>query len=317
MALISYKASAPGTLMLLGEHAVLQDKQALVFSIDKRITVEVTPRQDSKILLTSNLGQLELDLAEPIPVNPLTEAFRFIIEAIRQLKHALTSGFRLSVTSEFPSTIGLGSSAAVTVATVAALYKLIDPSIQFSEVSHSCAVRLQIFERAKEVIKTVQGVGSGADAAASVFGGVILYHQKPPYILKKINQLLPVVVVYSGYKTPTPTVIRLVQKNAERYPDIFRVLYSVIDQCVIQAVANIEANDWQSLGQILTIQQGIMQALGVSTPELNRLIDSLNTESTVFGAKISGSGLGDCVVAIGSSMQPSEAKSDLQGVRYG
>ena len=51
------KASAPGSLMLMGEHAVLHGKKALVCAIDQRISVSLTPREDARISIVSALGE--------------------------------------------------------------------------------------------------------------------------------------------------------------------------------------------------------------------------------------------------------------------
>lgn len=287
MAPISYKAKAPGTLMLCGEHAVLQDKRAIVFAVDKWIYITLIPRLDNHVVIHSALGTIVFDLQTMTVQKP----FEFVLTAILHFKAYLKSGFELTVTSEFSADVGLGSSAAVTVAMVMALSQLIhdtntDP--------------LYIFKTAQAIIRSVQGIGSGADAAASVYGGGIVYQQKPPYILKQLPYVLPLVVVYSGSKTPTPEAVQQVQRLQSQFPAVFQALYNTIDGAVFETAVQIEKENWQKVGMLLNIQQGFMQALGVTTPKLNSIINDLNAMSSIYGAKISGSGLGDCVIGIGN-----------------
>ena len=117
MARASFKASAPGSLMLIGEHAVLHGHTALVCAVNRRIEVLLKERADSEIRIASNLGQCKTTLARL----ELPRSFRFIAAAIRLFRSRLTTGFSLEVRTGFSHTVGLGSSAAVTVATIAAL----------------------------------------------------------------------------------------------------------------------------------------------------------------------------------------------------
>jgi mevalonate kinase len=115
-------ASAPGSLMLLGEHAVLHGHRALVCAINRRITVRLFQTLENSVRIASGLGNYEgaLDALADHP------SFRFVLQAIRQHRKKIPSGFELKVDSEFSADIGFGSSAAVTVATHAALMQWIN-----------------------------------------------------------------------------------------------------------------------------------------------------------------------------------------------
>ena len=169
--------SAPGSLMLLGEHAVLHGYRALVCAIDRRITVRLTPEDAMSSLhikrrdAASTIGMLRVDSAlgqYEAPLNDLKEdsTFRFVLQAVRQHLDAIPCGFELKIDSEFSADIGFGSSAAVTVAVHAALLKWLEGEAPDP---------LRLFDYALETVHAVQGRGSGSDLAASVFGGVVLY----------------------------------------------------------------------------------------------------------------------------------------------
>lgn len=280
----SITASAPGSLMLLGEHAVLHGRLALVAAVSQRLAVSLTPRPDTRIEIVSALGRHETDLRqlEPHP------QFRFILKAIERDAAALEAGFTLSVVADFSHTIGFGSSAAVTVAAVGALRALLgrpaDPGA--------------VFARALEVVRDVQGLGSGADVAASVHGGIVAYRARPLEI-QPLTERHPLTAVYSGSKRPTPEVVRLVNERGAQFPHLFEDLFDLMERCSMDAFEAIQLRDWTSLGRILDIGQGLMDALGVNNAALSSIIHALRADPGILGAKISGSGLGDCAIGLG------------------
>jgi mevalonate kinase len=282
----SYKVSAPGSLMLFGEHAVLHGKQAIVVAIDQYIRIELIPRLDRKIQIEScefGTKTISLDKFE------ITKPYNYVLTAIKQYLNKNICGFTLKINSDFPANIGFGSSAAVTVATIGVLSLWLNgkPLDQ-----------MKLYRQAAKTIRLVHGIASGADVAASVFGGIIAYKMKPAKI-QKINTRLPLIAVYSGSKTPTFKVIAKVEKENSQSPALFTHLYNAIGCCAKNAIDAIKKNDLARLGKLMEMHQGIQIAMGVSTTTLEKLISSLHTKPSVRGVKISGAGLGDCVVGLG------------------
>lgn len=288
-----YRAKAPGSLMIMGEHAVLHGKRALVAAVDRFMSVTVTPQPDSKdIRIRSVLGADEAALDDI----PAREPFRYIWRVIQRYDTAdWPSGFDLDISSEFSSQIGFGSSAAVTVATLAALDAWLgrgpDPA--------------SIHRRALDVIQAVQGRGSGADAAASVYGGLVEYRCEPPMI-KPMPVTFPVTVLYAGYKTPTPEVIAKVEAERLKRPALFEGFFYEIDECVRDAVDALCRDDWSAFGQCLDTNHALMDALGVNDQTLEAMVKALRACPDIQGAKISGSGLGDCVIGLGDATRSFE-----------
>jgi mevalonate kinase len=276
-------ASAPGSLMLLGEHAVLHGRRALVAAVNQRLTVKLTPRQDRQLEIRSALGAHTTSLDDP-ETHP---KFQFILAAAAALP-IVSSGLTIEVTSEFSDQIGFGSSAAVTVATVAALRHFdglpTDPRT--------------ILEAARAIIRSVQGRGSGADVAASVYGGMVLYRADPLEVTP-LPAVHPITAVYSGSKRPTPEVIRIVEERRARRPEHFETLYDLMDRCAADAAEAARQGDWAAVGERLDIGQGIMEDMDLSNPALDAIIRALREDPGIQGAKISGSGLGDCAIGLG------------------
>ncbi len=308
--------------MLLGEHAVLHDKQAMVLAVDRRIHVSLSPREDKLVIIRSALGKLECSIATLNVQKP----FDFVVASILPFKHLLKQGFELGIVSDFSDKIGLGSSAAVSVAVLAVLSEWLGAAAGI-QVEQSLEQRQQgLFQEALQVIRRVQGFGSGADAAASVFGGVLLYQQSSSYPLKRFSETVPITVVYSGAKTPTAVVVAQVEALRARYPSVLKAFYETIDEIVHQASLVLDTGCFDDLGQLMNMQQGCMMALGLSNPSLEAITAYFRQQPGIYGAKISGSGLGDCVIALGTCMTEDLTmipgiKMDIsvsqQGVCYG
>ncbi len=276
-----YKASSPGSLMLLGEYAVLHDYPALVCAIDKRISVIIEPMDSDDIEIVSSLGSHKTTLQDLDVVAPFT----FVLATLKLFQKRLPGGCKISITSEFSHQIGFASSAAVTVATLAALTAWLN--LRYSP--------LESIQLARHVIQSVQGMGSGADVAACTLGGVVAYRMQP-LSADRIHDNIPITVIYSGSKTPTVDAIMHVNQVFAKHKHLYKKILQAIGECAAEGMEAVNKNDLKTLGQMMNIQQGLMQALQINTPKLQSICDSLNT---LLGAKISGSGLGDCVVGLG------------------
>lgn len=272
--------------MLLGEHAVLHGQPALVCAVSRRIHVTLTPRKDRTIRISSALGRHSTSVDAIKPSKP----FRFVIAAIRHFARKLPSGFDLRIDSEFSHQVGLGSSAAVTVATLAVLSKWLKGSFS----------RHKLLLDGVRVIRETQGLGSGADVAASVYGGIVSYRAKPIQAMK-LNATFPLTVIYSGSKMPTVEVVTLVERSRKASPVVYGAIFKMMGQSSRQAAAAIRRKNWKDVGAIMNLNQLLMAAIGVSNGKLAAIVRLLLLDPAILGAKISGSGLGDCVVGLGKA----------------
>ena len=279
------EVSAPGSIMLMGEHAVLFGEPALACAVDVRLVVTLRPRPDRQVLIDSALGQYQGSLDNLVPM----PALAFVLAVIEQYAAQLEQGFELSIRAGFSHTVGLGSSAAVTAATTAALA---------AHAGHSTAPE-DLFSIALAAVHQVQnGRGSGTDLAASLYGGVIGYSLAPCEI-RPLSGLPPIVLYYCGYKMKTPDVLALVEQKAARQPALYSGVYRLMGQTTQAAERAVCEQDWTALGELMNLYQGLMDALGVCDTTQAEMIYRLRAEPGVLGAKISGSGLGDCVLALG------------------
>lgn len=282
---MEYVARVPGSLMLFGEHAVLHGAHAVVCAVDKFINVSLVPRTDSRIVIDSALGHAEFALDNISVESPFT----FVGAAMQARAGHIPSGFELNIVAEFSHEVGFGSSAAVTVATLMVLHKWLNGA-EVDELALSC--------EAIAVIRKVQGMGSGADAVASVLRGVVDYCCEP-FAAEKIAVRPPITVVYSGSKKPTREVIALVNERLRQNPEHCQRLFQQIDACAKRSAQALRDENWHKLGLLMDEHQGYQAALGTSNDLLDELLTLLRFDGGIYGAKISGSGLGDCVIGLG------------------
>jgi len=283
MAYNSVLTSAPGSIMLFGEHGVLENNLALAMAIDVRINVEVTLRSDDLINIFSELGQYQTRRSNLHIEKP----FEFILGALLFYQSHLQQGLDITVSSTCAHHKGFGSSAAVTVAMVAALDYL-----TFQETNKET-----IFLNARHIIQTTQGRGSGTDALASTMGKIVAY-QIEPFHYQIIPQSLPIQLIYCGYKTKTAKVIQLIQEKKSQSPELIDNLFQQMNKIAYKAIEAINNRDLITLGKLMNAHQICQRDLGTSDDTIDMIIRLCKTMH-INGAKISGSGLGDCVAVLG------------------
>lgn len=291
------KVSAPGSVMLMGEHAVVKGHWAIACAVDKYIEVILTPRSDKLINIDSQICQYSSHLDKLQSEQKLS----FVLAAIEQQRMQLVSGFDLKISAQFSHRLGLGSSAAVTVATVKAL-------AQYANIT---LTKEQHLKKSLAVIHSVQGRGSGTDLAASIYGGIIAYQVEPCQVIV-LEGVPTLCLYYAGYKTRTPDVLSIVAAKEAQHPAIYNALYTTMNMITLAAIESIRHRQWAQLAELMNIYQGQLDSLGVNDACLSDIIYQLrNNKSLVLGAKISGSGLGDCVICLGES-QPVEGYQQIK-----
>lgn len=282
---IQYISSAPANVMIMGEHSVVYGQPALVASLTPRIYIEWSTRDDRQIEIISELAHFTTSL-DKIEDHP---KLRFVLAALKAFAPQLSQGWTLRIHSEFPDDWGLGSSAAVLAACLVGL----------ESISQQNLTTWQRFEIGHRCILDIQGRGSGADLAASLSGGLV-YFDPSNQAIQPIKIPLDVCLVYSGYKTPTSEVLAHVAQTWVDRAEALKKLYQQMGDSTRTAYKVLmqthSAQDLAFYQQIKHYQQ-LMIKLGVSDPTLDAIIHQLN--ECLPAAKISGSGLGDCVIGFG------------------
>jgi mevalonate kinase len=225
-------------------------------------------------------------------------AVRNFLTTGSRIKSGITEDFGLRVTtsSEFSSQFGFGSSSASTVCVVKALSELFDLHLSNKE----------LFDIAYKTVLDIQGKGSGFDIAAGIYGGTLFFVTGGEVIEPLVLDALPLIVGYSGVKADTVTLMNQVKEKSTKYPEVVEEIYNSIEDLVLLAKDAVLEQDFATVGDLMNINQGFLAALGVSTKKLADMIYSAR-EAGAYGAKLSGAGGGDCMIALA----PGEKRDDV------
>ena len=270
---MSIKVSAPGKLLLLGDHAVVYGYPCLVTAVDKRLYVEAEI----------------IDAKEDEIITPQVKESRFVLESIAYFKEKFTidKSVRIKTKGDFSHQVGLGSSSAVTVATFKALAVLFGKTLTQKE----------LFEISYKVNIAIQGVGSGFDIAAATYGGTLEYVFKGEVIAPLRIDSLPLVVGYSGVKADTPFYIRKVAEAFKMRKEEMNTIFHQVRELVASAKIGLTSKRYDIVGDAMNKNHTLLQQLGVSIPKLDAMVQSAQRAGS-WGAKLSGAGGGDCMIAL-------------------
>lgn len=283
--------SAPGKLMLLGEHAVVYNRPCLVTAVSQRMKVNAQLIERKEFQLEAP----DVDVTgyskpmNDIGKGAIPKGAQFVEIAVKNFsqKYPLKSGIKVETTSQFSSQFGFGSSSASTVCTIKALSELLEVKLSPKE----------IFDFSYKTVLDIQKKGSGFDIAAAVYGGTLYFVTGGKVIEQLKVKSLPLVVGYSGMKADTVAMINKVLELAKKNPKLVENIYNQIEKLVEQAKRVLTRGNWQQLGELINQNQTHLQQLGVSIAKLDAMIAAAR-EAGAYGAKLSGAGGGDCMIAL-------------------
>ena len=279
-------ASAPGKIILFGEHAVVSKATALGGAIDLRAKVSVQDLPGSVLIKTEDLTLqgFSFDLTTGrLTCAQAVHATRYISAVLREFD---VKDIQVCIESSLPLAAGLGSSASIVVAAVAAV----------SQHQGHCLSRKEIAEISYRLEKKVQqGLGSPMDTALATYGGYLQISQDirplelPP---------LKMVVGYTKLPHDTKSEVEKVQELKKHYSDLVDPIFQAIGALSEKAVPLIREQNMAELGRLMNINHGLLASLGVSSRELEELVYAARGAGGALGAKLTGAGGGGCMIAL-------------------
>ena len=283
--------SAPGKLLLLGDHAVVHSRPCIVTAVGQRMHAVVTILDEKEFQLEAPNVDVT-GYRKPMSAlgsGDIPRGAKFVEFAVKNFieKYAVP-GVRIETSSEFSSLFGFGSSSASTVCVLTALSYLWNAKLE----------NKGIFELAYKTVMDIQGVGSGFDIAAAIYGGV-LYFVGGGAVIEPINApMLSLIVGYSGMKADTPTMVNAVSAKVEKHPTIYPRLFDISNTVVDEGKQALVNGDRELLGELMNVNEGLLSAYGAENSKLAAMIHAAR-EAGAYGAKLSGAGGGDCMIAVG------------------
>ncbi|HHT75530.1 MAG: mevalonate kinase [Methanomassiliicoccaceae archaeon] len=272
--------SAPGKIILLGEHAVVFGKPAIAMGIDMRLTCKVAEGRSNMVN-----GQ------------PLSDRYHsYIAVAIRD--HWDGGPLNVTVDSEIPTGSGLGSSAALSVALLGAMSAMRGGIDEEGVARAAFDVESKVQGRASPLDTSVSCHGHGV-YIDSIEGEGLLWHIERDVRQWYVHHCqvpdLTFVIGFTGVRAPTGPLVAKVK----RYVDRTRFAMEVVDEIgtiTEEGARRLRDRDVVALGGLMTRDHNLLTILGVSSPELQRLVDAALPYS--YGAKLTGAGGGGSMIAL-------------------
>ncbi|MFN8543901.1 MAG: mevalonate kinase [Candidatus Binatia bacterium] len=267
---------AGGKLILLGEHGVVYGRPALAAGLARGTTVTV--RRGAGPVVVSDRAEVA---ADPRPVRVLVDAAPLFGLAARDLL--------VEVRSELPPGVGFGSSAAFTVALLRALAALAGRGL-------SLADELALGRRLEAAF---HGTPSGIDPAAAALGSCFAFERGEPPVVRPVRPgaALPLVVAWDGRPRSTGQAVGALRARWEADRARYERLFDAVAIVVGQGTRAVESGDLAALGVAFDANQALLAELGVSSPEVERLV-AVARDAGAFGAKLTGGGAGGAVIAL-------------------
>ena len=283
-------ASAPGKTILFGEHAVVYGKPAIAAAVDRRVYVKVEKREDNlthvsiEELKVSGFLNLE-DNSIELENGDRKSILEYVLKSL--LKAKSKGGMEVTINLDIPIGAGLGSSAAVTVATIKAASTLNDIIYTKEEIA----------KLAHQVELEVQGSASPIDTTLSTHGGIIYLSKDAKEIINlNINYEVPIVVGYTSKRGNTGKLIESVRLKMEKHPQVMIPILNSMESLTNGAKEAMLNGDQQMIGEFMNINQGLLDAIGVNTEELSKMVFNAR-KIGALGSKLTGAGGGGSIIA--------------------
>ena len=253
-------ASAPGKVILFGEHFVVYGVKAILCAIDKRITATSQLLDEKTIRIRTELGDAELGIDE---LSNLKVPMRFMKPFFHIVKSTLEKfdqGIEITIQSEIPPGIGLGSSSAACVAVAASVSGL------FGKIPKE-----EILKMAIDAERTIFPEASGADSAVSALGGIISFDKNGFEKISCSNDF-NLMIANSKQVHNTNEIVTGVREFKRKNEDLFSNLCKQEAEIVNDALSALNENNLGKLGLQMSKNQELLGQIKVSTAKLDELI---------------------------------------------
>jgi len=278
-------SSAPGKIILFGEHAVVYGRPALAVPVTQvHADVEVLDSSHTGIWIDApdiNVHAELNTLPSDHPIASVIHNFLFLWRV------SPFPNLEVKITSTIPVASGLGSGAAVTVALVRALSLHLNHSMPEEEVNAF----------AYEIEKLHHGTPSGIDNTVVTYARPVYFIKGQPIEIFKAGQPFTIVIGDTGMSAPTKESVADVRHLWMNDKSRWESVFDKIGEISFTARRAIEAGKSEMLGELMNENHALLQKLTVSSLELDRLVEAAQ-EAGATGAKLSGGGRGGNMIAL-------------------
>jgi hydroxymethylglutaryl-CoA reductase len=276
------RVSACGKVILLGEHAVVYGRPA--FAVPLPIAIEAHAERGGNI---TRLVIEDWNYAETLDAS--TAGFGGALFRVMRKLNLSGDAATIHLYPHVPPGMGLGSSAAMAVAALRAISEAWQLGLD-NDAINTLAFELET---------AAHGSPSGVDNTVATWGRALRFQRgmTPPMTFVDFVKPLPLIIGLTGEPGSTATTVAAVRARHDRDPERHQRLFSEIGSLTDHGIDAAKSGDLHRLGEIFNICHGLLNALGLSTPQLETLTHIARTHGA-FGAKLTGGGGGGAVVAL-------------------
>lgn len=294
--------SAPGKVILCGEHAVVYGKPAIalpVFNVKTKCNIIARPSAstDETLVVAPNIG-LKCHVGCLVETHPIRTTIRLVLEHLK-IDHLPVC--EIQIHSTLPTAAGLGSSASTAVALIRALSTFLGHPFE-NEVVNQIAF---------EIEKIHHGTPSGIDNTVITFEKPLFFIKDAPFEFLSLRETLTLIIADSGIKSTTAKVVQQVREHYEQEPHRYQAFFDQIEEISLSIKNELELGNQKSVGEYLTKNHTVLKEMGVSCNKLDRLV-SAALKSGAMGAKLSGGGQGGNMIAM---VEPESANTIADALR--
>ncbi len=296
------KVEVPGKIILFGEHAVVYGRPAIAVPVQQvRCSVEISDLDDAPhghIYLEAPDIHLFAWLHEINEAHPLHKITQLTLDELH-----ITSfpALKLTIGSTIPIAAGLGSGAAVSVGVARALSTHLGAPLPLERQS----------ALAFEVDKIHHGTPSGVDNSVVTYGQPLYFIRDRFAERFTIGAPFTLVIADTGHPSSTASAVSGVRSRWEADRSSFEAIFDTIGQITDQAKTAIERGEVDKLGTLMDHNQRLLEGIGVSSPDLERLIHTARQRGA-NGAKLSGAGMGGNMIALASPERAADVAHSLE-----
>jgi len=280
------KSSAPGKIILFGEHAVVYNRPALAVPVTQvHVDVEVLDSPRAGIFINAPGIDLYAELNSLPADHPIALV---ILKLFQHFEIFQPPDLEIDISSSIPVASGLGSGAAVSVALIRSLSSFLSQPLSDKEVN----------SLAFDVEKLHHGTPSGIDNTVITYNKPVYFIKGQPIETFKVGRLFTVVIGDTGVSALTKESVGDVRRSWLRDTAVFENYFDEIAQIALIARRSIEHGKPELLGELMDQNHALLQRMTVSSPELDKLVDTAR-KAGALGAKLSGGGRGGNMIALG------------------
>jgi hydroxymethylglutaryl-CoA reductase len=275
--------TAAGKVILFGEHAVVYGKHALALPITDAVTADIVTGDPEAIVSVPEWGIRQQVLASD------GSGIGAVAALVCKELGITDSEYSIHLHSRLPRAMGLGSSAAFAVAIARA----------FNAKLELDADDARINSIAFECEKLAHGTPSGIDNTIATYNEAMLFRNDVELEIRRLTlkEPVPIVIACSSQPGLTKQQIANVRMRRGQNPEHYAAIFSEMDALAQAGADALASADYAQLGGLMNICHGLLNAIGVSTAELESMV-SLARASGATGAKVTGAGGGGSIVAL-------------------